>query len=34
MGHLLGDREQARIDEGDIITIGATTLIFKRNLDD
>lgn len=31
---ILGDKEQAYIHEGDIITIGATTMIFRQNLEE
>jgi pSer/pThr/pTyr-binding forkhead associated (FHA) protein len=31
--HLLGVKEQARLATGDIITIGATTLIFSESED-
>jgi hypothetical protein len=31
MDHILGPKEQVRLDDGDIITIGATTMIFHLN---
>ena len=31
---ILGDKEQAYIHEGDIITIGATTMIFRQNIEE
>ncbi len=33
MDRLLGDKERVRLEEGAIITIGATTLIFKHDAD-
>lgn len=34
MDHLLGNKERVRLSEGNIITIGATTLIFRENSND